>query len=134
MTTKMFLILASGSLALQLNPAFGRIGENEAQIDHRYGKPAGKWADYIGYRKLYHWHGFDVMVTFTDGVSQREMFNKPLLGVDPHLKKYLLKVSGAGRNGVVYDDKEGVFTTKEFEEKYLAARTAAWAKEEQKPN
>lgn len=134
MKTKMFLILASGSLALQLNPAFGRIGENEAQIDHRYGKPAGKWDDYIGYRKLYHWHGFDVMVTFTDGVSQREMFNKPLLGVDPHLKKYLLKVSGAGRNGVVYDDKEGVFTTKEFEEKYLAARTAAWAKEEQKPN
>lgn len=134
MTTKMFLILASGSLALQLNPAFGRIGENEAQIDHRYGKPAGKWDDYIGYRKLYHWHGFDVMVTFSDGVSQREMFNKPMLGVDPHLKKYLVKVSGAGRNGVIYDDKEGVVTTKEFEEKYLAARTAAWAKQEQKPN
>jgi hypothetical protein len=134
MKTKMFLILASGSLALQLTPAFGRIGENEAQIDHRYGKPAGKWDDYIGYRKLYHWHGFDVMVTFTDGVSQREMFNKPFLGVDPHIKKYLSKISGEGRNGVVYDDKEGVFTTKEFEEKYLAARTAAWVKTEQKPN
>jgi len=134
MKTKMFLILASASLVLQLTPAFGRIGENEAQIDHRYGKPAGKWDDYIGYRKLYHWHGLDIMVTFTDGVSQREMFNRPLLGVDPHLKKYLSKISGAGRNGVVYDDQEGVFTTKEFEEKYLAARTAAWAKTEQKPN
>lgn len=134
MKTKMFLILVSGALALQLSPAFGRTGETEAQTDHRYGKPAGKWDDYIGYRKLYHWHGFDVMVTFSDGVSQREMFNRPVLGLDPHAKKSLSKMNGVGRNGVIYDDREGVFTTKEFEDKYLAARSAAWAKQEQKPN
>ena len=133
MKTKMFLILASGALAFQFSPAFGRIGETEEQTDHRYGKPAGKWDDYIGYRKLYHWHGFDVMVTFNDGISQREMFNKPLVGLDPHSKKALSKMNGVGRNGVIFDDAEGSFATKEFEDKYIAARTAAWAKE-QKPN
>jgi len=134
MKTKILLILTSGALALQLTPALARIGETEEQIDHRYGKPAGKWDDYIGYKKLYHWHGFDVMVTFSDGVSQREMFNKPGGILDAHIQKYLAKVTGAGRNGVVYDDFAGAFTTKAFEEKYVAARTAAWAKAEQKPD
>jgi len=132
MRTQILLFLASGAFALQVTLAFGRIGETEAQTDHRYGKPAGRWDDYIGYRKLYHWHGFDVMVTFADGGSQREMFNK-LGGIDRHAHKYLAKIAGVGRNGVVFDDKEVVFTTKAFQEKYDAARTAAWAKSEQKP-
>jgi hypothetical protein len=133
MKTKILVLVASGAFALQLPRAFGRIGETEAQTDHRYGKPAGQWDDYVGYRKLYHWHGFDLMVTFSDGVSQREMFNKRG-GIDPHAQKYLAKIAGVGRNGVVFDATEVVFTTKTFQEKYDAARTAAWAKGEQKPN
>jgi|SRR5215471_1212654 len=133
MKKQILLLLASGAAVLQLTPAFGRIGETEAQTDHRYGKPAGPWDDFVGYKKLYHWHGFDVMVTFSDGASQREMFNK-LGGIDPHAHKYLAKTAGVGRNGVVFDDREAVFTTKAFQEKYDAARTAAWAKAEQKPN
>lgn len=109
-----------------------RVGEAEAQIDHRYGKPAGKWDDYVGYKKLYHWHGFDVMVTFADGVSQREMFNKTEGYIDPHDHKYLLKIGGANQNGIIYDKEAGVFTTKEFGEKYKAAREAAWAKSSEK--
>ena len=82
----------------------------------------------MGYKKLYHWHGFDVMVTFADGVSQREMFNKTEGYIDPHDYKYLLKIGGADKNGIIYDKEAGVFTTKEFGEKYKAAREAAWAK------
>jgi hypothetical protein len=132
MGTKILLILAIGALALRSTPAFGRIGETETQIEHRYGKPAGQWDDYLGYRKLYHWHGFDVMVTFSDGVSQREMFDKTGGALDAHAQKYLAKISGVGRNGVIFDATADAFTTKAFEEKYVAARTAAWAKAEGK--
>jgi hypothetical protein len=124
-------MLISG-VFLCANSTHARIGEPESQIDHRYGKAAGRWDDYIGYKKLYHWHGFDVMVTFVDGVSQREMFNKTLGFLDPHEQKRLAKIAGAGRNGVIFDQESGAFTTKEFSEKYLAARKAAWAKSDQK--
>jgi len=125
------LILISGFF-LCPNSTHARVGETESQVDHRYGKPAGKWDDYVGYKKLYHWHNFDVMVTFLDGVSRREMFNKSDNIPDPHDQKYLDKVSDVGRNGIIFDKDSGTFTTKEFAEKYTAARTAAWAKSDQK--
>lgn len=131
MKTTTVLILVSGFWFFA-ESAFARVGETEEQVDHRYGKPAGKWDDYVGYKKLYHWHSFDVLVTFVDGVSQREMFNKPVGGLDPHEQKYLAKISGSGKNGVIPDVDNGTFTTKEFAEKYAAARAAAWAKSEQK--
>jgi hypothetical protein len=119
-----FLICASSIPA--------RIGEAESKIDDRYGKPAGRWDDYLGYKKLYHWHSFDVMVTFTDGVSRREMFVKTTGPLDAHVQKHLAKMEGAERNGIIFDQTTGAFTTKEFEEKFLAARNAAWAKSDQK--
>ena len=129
MKTVPLLILTSG-FCLCANSTHARVGETEAQVDHRYGKPAGKWDDYLGYKKLYHWHGFDVMVTFLDGVSQREMFNRIQSFIDAHDQKYLTKISGAGRNGIIFDND--AFTTKEFAEKYAAARNSAWAKSDQK--
>lgn len=131
MKTTTLLILVSGLLFLPKS-APARVGESEQQIDHRYGKPAGKWDDYVGYKKLYHWHNFDVMVTFVDGISQREMFNRTVGGLDPHAIKYLAKISNLGKNGIITEVDKGTFTTKEFSEKYAAARTAAWAKSEQK--
>jgi hypothetical protein len=122
--TSIFLICASSTSA--------RIGEPESKIDDHYGKPAGKWDDYLGYKKLYHWHGFDVMVTFVDGVSRREMFVKTTGPLDAHVQKYLSKMEGTERNGVIFDKENGVYTTKEFEEKFLAARNAAWAKSSEK--
>ncbi|HLW34922.1 MAG TPA: hypothetical protein VKS98_04615 [Chthoniobacterales bacterium] len=130
MKTTTFLLFLCGFFICP-NLVHGRVGETEAQVDHRFGKPVGKWDDYIGYRKLYHWHGFDVMVTFVDGVSQREMFNKSQGYVDAHDYKVLKKVGGADQNGIVFD-KAGVFTTKEFGEKYDAAKQAAWSKSNQK--
>lgn len=114
------------------NAGLARVGENESQVDHRYGKPAGKWDDYIGYKKLYHWHGFDVLVTFVDGVSEREMFNRTDGIQDPHDKKFLAKVSGLDRNGIIREEDSLTFTTKEFAEKYATARAASWAKSEEK--
>lgn len=119
------------SFLLFVNSTPAKIGENEAQIDHRYGKPVGKWDDYIGYKKLYHWHGYDVMVTFVDSVSQREMFNRSDGILDPRYKKFLTKFSGVGQNGIIRDEDSDTFTTKEFLDKYAAARAAAWAKSEQ---
>ena len=131
MKTAPCLILISGFF-LCANSTRARVGENESQVDHRYGKPAGKWDDYVGYKKLYHWHGFDVMVTFVDGVSQREMFNRTAGPLDAHDQKRLAKISGANRNGIIFNKESDAFTTKEFEEKYLAARNAAWTKSDQK--
>jgi hypothetical protein len=127
MKTTALLILICGMFICP-SCIYARVGETEAQVDHRYGKPAGKWDDYIGYRKLYHWHGFDVMVTFVDGVDQREMFNKTTGGFEPKDQKYMAKVAGANRNGVVFDKDSGAFTTQEFADKYKAAKDAAWAK------
>jgi hypothetical protein len=128
-TTSLILILG---FFLCANSTRARVGESESQIDHRYGKPAGKWDDYVGYKKLYHWHGFDVMVTFVDGVSQLEMFNRSSGPLDAHDQKHLAKISGADRNGIIFDKESCVFTTKAFEEKYVAARNAAWTKSDQK--
>lgn len=126
------LVIVASAFLICANSTLARVGETESQIDDRYGKPAGRWDDYLGYRKLYHWHSFDVMVTFTDGVSRREMFVKPGGPLDAHDQKRLGKIAGAGRDGIIFDKESGVFTTKEFEEKFLAARNAAWAKSEQK--
>ena len=131
MKTLTLLILISG-LFLCANSTRARVGETESQVDHRYRKPVGRWDDYLGYKKLYRWHGFEVMVTFSDGISRREMFNKTHGPIDAHEQKYLAKISGAGRNGIIFDRASDAFTTKEFAEKYLAARTAAWAKSDQK--
>lgn len=124
-------MLVCGTLLI---PNFSRakIGETEAQTDHQYGKPAGKWDDYIGYRKLYHWHGYDIMVTFVDGVNQREMFNRSVGVFEPSDEKKLAKIAGADKNGVIFDKESGAFTTKEFAEKYNIAKQAAWAKSNQK--
>jgi len=126
------ILLSLLSVLLATNALFARVGETEEQIDHRYGKPRGRWDDYLGYKKLYRWHGFEVMVTFLDGVSQREMFVKIEGAADAKVQKYLAKISGSGQNDIIFDDKSGVFTTKAFEEKYIAARTAAWAKTDEK--
>jgi hydroxymethylpyrimidine pyrophosphatase-like HAD family hydrolase len=66
------------------------------------------------------------MVTFVDGVSQREMFNRAE-GIDPKVKKYIQKISESGKNGIIATGDSMTFTTKEFAEKYDAAR-AAWEK------
>ena len=131
MKSTTFLILICAIFSCPIS-SHARVGETEAQTDHRYGKPAGKWEDYIGYKKLYHWHGFDVMVTFVDGVDQREMFNKTVGPFEPKDQKYMAKVAGADRNGVVFDKESGCFGTKEFIAKYNAAKDAAWAKSAQK--
>jgi hypothetical protein len=128
--TYLSLVTAAFLICAHSSPA--RVGESEAKIDDRYGKPAGKWDDYLGYKKLYHWHGYDVMVTFTDGVSRREMFVSNTAPLNPHIQKHLERISGAGKDGIIFDQTTGAFTTKEFAEKFLAARNAAWAKGDQK--
>lgn len=57
---------------------FARIGEDEKQIETRYGK-AGK--DLGGHGEVhdvgYVSNGFMIMVSFVNGISQREGFTKP---------------------------------------------------------
>jgi hypothetical protein len=129
-TTACLIVTAVLLVCPSSTPA--RVGESEAKIDDRYGKPAGKWDDYLGYKKLYHWHGYDVMVTFTDGVSRREMFVSTTGPLNPHIQKHLARIAGEGRSGIIFDQTTGAFTTKEFEEKFVAARNAAWTKGDQR--
>jgi hypothetical protein len=110
-----------------------RIGENQAQIEKRYGKSTGRWDDVVGYVKHYEWRGFTVIVSFVNGISQRERFNRVWpdapgrdnrdierqMKID---KKLLAQISCLGKNGVIADDDGYAFTTRAFEEKYEAAR------------
>jgi hypothetical protein len=59
--------------------AFARIGETEAQIETRYGKPikmAGHY-DGPGMAKMYEKAGLRIIVTFIEGISQSEYYSKP---------------------------------------------------------
>ena len=66
----MFLSLAA--------TAFGRIGEDEKQIEARYGK-AGKDLGTHGevHEVGYIANGFMILVDYVNGISQREGFTKP---------------------------------------------------------
>ena len=57
---------------------FGRIGENEKQIEARYGKPGKDMGTHgnvhaVGYMS----DGFMILVDFVNGISQREGFANP---------------------------------------------------------
>ena len=60
-------------LAMVASVAHARIGETEAQIEARYGKPLKTDGDF----KAYTANGFTIIVTFLDGRSEGEMFEKP---------------------------------------------------------
>jgi len=57
---------------------FGRIGEDEKQIEARYGKAAKEIGEKAGVRQVGYASGaFAVVVDFVDGISRREGFAKP---------------------------------------------------------
>ena len=51
---------------------FARIGETEAQIEKRYGRPASS----SGSTKLYFYKNFSIIVAFENGVSGIETYDK----------------------------------------------------------
>jgi hypothetical protein len=74
---KTLLIAAAASLALAAT-GFARIGEDEKQIEARYGK-AGKDLGSHGevHQIGYIANGFMILVDYVNGISQREGFTKP---------------------------------------------------------
>ena len=64
--------------AVFTSPAFARIGENEQQIEARYGK-AGKDLGNRGdiHEVGYVANGFMILVDYVGGISKREGFTKP---------------------------------------------------------
>jgi hypothetical protein len=72
------LLLASlGSIALAAT-GFARIGEDEKQIEARYGKAGKDFGNRGGVHEVgYIWNGFMVLVDYVSGISQREGFTKP---------------------------------------------------------
>ena len=57
---------------------FGRIGEDDKQIEARYGKAAKEIGEKAGVRQVGYASGaFAVVVDFVDGTSRREGFAKP---------------------------------------------------------
>lgn len=125
MTTKLLaaILLIGCSVTL-----FAKIGENESQVEKRYGVSTGRWDDVVGYVKHYEWRGFTVAVSFVNGISQRESFNRVWpdapgrdnrdierqMKID---KKFLAEISALGKNGVILEDDSGyIFTTEKFKE------------------
>jgi hypothetical protein len=110
----MKLIYCMTALLLAAPVVLGRIGETETQIEKRYGRPASGSAPTKGY----FYKGFFIIVTFDNGVSGIETYEKrngaPLTAVEIGT---LLKANGRGtkwdepvRNGFEsrYDGKTRV--------------------------
>ena len=58
--------------------SFGRIGEDEKQIEARYGKAGKILGDHGNVHEVgYMSGGFMILVDFVNGISQREGFTKP---------------------------------------------------------
>ena len=95
MKTLLTLIIALGLSA----SAFARIGETEAQLSKRYGKPLGSApaSGFVG--RVYRYRGFEVVVFFDKGVSCVEEYHKhplgPLLNAD--IAALLNANSGGGK-------------------------------------
>ena len=80
----MFLSLAAS--------AFGRIGEDEKQIEARYGKAGKDLGNHGEVREVgYVANGFMILVDYVNGISQREGFTKPDTSVltDQNIKDIL---------------------------------------------
>jgi hypothetical protein len=59
-------------------PGFGRVGEDEKQIEARYGKPGKDLGTHGDVHELgYISGGFMILVDFVNGISQREGFANP---------------------------------------------------------
>jgi|SRR5947209_9025533 len=74
---KAFLLLIVGSIALAAT-GFARIGDDEKQVEARYGQ-AGKDLGNQGnvHEVGYVSNGFMILVSYVNGISQREGFTKP---------------------------------------------------------
>ena len=74
---KALLLASVGSIAVAAT-GFARIGDDEKQIEARYGQ-AGKDLGNHGevHEVGYVWKGFMVLVDYVNGISQREGFTKP---------------------------------------------------------
>ena len=72
------LTFASFLLLAFATTGFGRIGEDEKQIEARYGPPGKDLGNHgIVHEVGYVAGGFMVLVDFVNGISQREGFTKP---------------------------------------------------------
>lgn len=65
-------------LAVLAGPSFARVGENEKEIEARYGKPGKDLGNHGNIHEVgYVANGFMILVDFVNGVSQREGFVNP---------------------------------------------------------
>src|SRR5260370_2209983 len=59
-------------------PGFGRVGEDEKQIEASYGKPGKDLGTHGNVHELgYISGGYMILVDFVNGISQREVFPNP---------------------------------------------------------
>ncbi len=74
---KTFVLVSVVSLALAAS-GFARIGDDEKQIEARYGPPGKDLGTHGDVHEVGHvWNGFMVVVDYLNGISQREGFTKP---------------------------------------------------------
>ena len=75
MKTVVFASVLSVALAAT---GFARIGEDEKQIEARYGAAGKDFGNHGEVHEVgYVWNGFMVLVDYVNGISQREGFTKP---------------------------------------------------------
>ena len=76
---------------------FGRIGENEKEIEARYGKPGKDLGTRGGVHEVgYLSEGFMIVVDFVNGISKREGFANPdTSGLSADAIKQILAMSSA---------------------------------------
>lgn len=86
---------------------FGRIGEDVKQIEARYGQPGKDFGDHGNVHEFgFVWNQFLVVVSFINGVSQREGFTKPDTSpmTDQNIKDIL---SASAADGTTWQEGQG---------------------------
>ena len=107
--------------------AFGRIGEDEKQIEARYGK-AGKDLGSHGevHEVGYIANGFMILVDYVNGISQREGFTKPDTSAlsDQNIKDILEMSASQGTTWNQGESKTGDKTWNRSDQKAVAVLPA----------
>jgi hypothetical protein len=92
-------MLAIFLLAILPGPLFARLGETEAQIEARYGQPSETNFLYGFRAEIFSISGMQIMVSFLDGKSAWEEYNKvDQSDLSDHEIDILMNANGQGKN------------------------------------
>jgi hypothetical protein len=97
-------LVAGLTLVILASNAHARVGETEAQIEKRYGKALETLRSESGVHRKFSFRGFTILVSFQNGISAMEQYQKKDLGVITPTET--VQLLDANSNGGKWTDPE----------------------------